>query len=182
MLFNRGATGGETSLLSALLRDAERRLTDLGGLPQCRNVFEFSRALSAQRQRPLHLVPMEIRPSDPCGIWLATPAADIITYEAAASGPHQSHIIAHELGHILYGHSGATTSNDETARLLFPDLDPSLVKDLMLRSGYSNRQEREAECMATMLLEHLNRSTKTGENQPHGSVSLVLNRIRQSFG
>jgi hypothetical protein len=149
-------------------------------MPPCRDVVEFAEALSAKRGIPLHLLPVTIRPSDPCGLWLSTPEADFITYEAVTSRPHQHHIIAHELGHMIYGHKGISAANSVTAQLLFPDLDPGLVQDLLGRSGYTERQEQEAEMMATIIQDRL-RHRPDAEIENPGTADETLGRIRRSL-
>ncbi|WP_314173995.1 ImmA/IrrE family metallo-endopeptidase [Streptomyces winkii] len=88
-----------------------------------------------------------------------TQSVDFIVYEADTSKPHQDHIIAHELAHMVCGHrSGAGADVDnETARLLFPDLDPGLLRKILGRTSYSTVQEREAEVTASLILERINR-------------------------
>jgi hypothetical protein len=164
--------------LTSLRRAAQRQL-DSVHMPPCRDVIEFAQALSVKRGIPLHILPVTIRSSDPCGLWLSTPAADFIAYEAAASRPHQYHIIAHELGHMIYGHRGVTAAGAVT-RLLFPDLDPSLVEDMLGRSGYTERQEQEAEMMATIIQDRLRHPPATRTADPE-SADVVLDRIRRSL-
>lgn len=88
-----------------------------------------------------------------------TQTVDFIVYESETSKPHQDHIIAHELAHMVCGHrSGAGgTVDDETARLLFPDLAPELVQKILGRGNYSSVEEREAEVTASLILERINR-------------------------
>lgn len=163
--------------LSAMRRAAKRKLESLH-MPPCRDVVEFAEALSAKRGIPLHVLPVTIRPSDPCGLWLSTPEADFITYEAVASRPHQHHIIAHELGHMIYGHRGVSAASSVTTQLLFPDLDPSLVQDLLGRSGYTERQEQEAEMMATIIQDRLREAPEAADP---ASADGILDRIRRSL-
>jgi hypothetical protein len=167
-------------LLSSSVRRAAKRKLESLQMPPCRDVVEFAEALSAKRGIPLHLLPVTIRPSDPCGLWLSTPEADFITYEAVTSRPHQHHIIAHELGHIIYGHKGISAASSVTAQLLFPDLDPSLVQDLLGRTGYTERQEQEAEMMATIIQDRL-RHKPDAEVEDPASADETLGRIRRSL-
>jgi hypothetical protein len=164
--------------LPSMRRAAKRKLESMH-MPPCRDVVEFAQALSSKRGIPLHLLPVTIRPTDPCGLWLSTPEADFITYEAVASRPHQHHIIAHELGHMIYGHRGLSAASSVTSHLLFPDLDPSLVQDIIGRSGYTERQEQEAEVMATIIQDRL-RHMPDAEADP-ASEDGVLGRIRRSL-
>lgn len=164
--------------VSAMRRAAKEKLESLA-LPACGDVFEFAAALSAKRGIPLELLAITIRPTAPCGLWLSTSATDFIIYEAAASRQHQHHIIAHELGHIIYGHTGISAVATETSRLLFPDLDPALVRDLLGRSGYTERQEQQAEVMATIIQDSLRSEGAAADGTT--SADEVLVRIRRSL-
>ncbi|MEU1779088.1 toxin [Streptomyces abikoensis] len=137
--------------LTRLRRDYEARLAELM-LPAPCGIQELADRLSEQRGRPLHLIPIAMRAAQPCGLWIAADAADFVIFEARTTRPHQDHIIAHELAHIMCGHRSSSSLDDATARLVFPDLDPELVRDMLQRTNYSDAQEREAELMASLIL------------------------------
>ncbi|CAM5346785.1 Toxin OS=Streptomyces rimosus subsp. rimosus (strain ATCC / DSM 40260 / JCM 4667 / NRRL 2234)OX=1265868 GN=SRIM_020250 PE=4 SV=1 [Streptomyces rimosus subsp. rimosus] len=61
----------------------------------------------------------------------------------------------HELGHIICCHRGAGWLDEASARLLFPDLDPDLVRDMLLRATYDDVQEQEAEIIAYLLAQQM---------------------------
>ncbi|MFI5493434.1 hypothetical protein [Actinoplanes sp. NPDC051859] len=165
-------------VLGRLRRRCESLLSSLD-ISDTRSVQEFATALSRRRGIALHLLPMTLRPSEPCGMWLATAAADFVIYEAEASKHHQDHIIAHELGHIIYGHRGVVGIATESSRLLFPDLDPSLVRDILQRSGYSDVQELEAETMATVIQNRIRRAVASDDGP--GDCDDTLDRIKRSL-
>jgi hypothetical protein len=78
-------------------------------------------------------------------MWLATKGADYVVYERNTSAPHRDHVILHELGHILCEHTGG-----DSAGVLFPQLDPAVVRTMLARGHevYSTGQEAEAEYVA----------------------------------
>ncbi|BFU47388.1 hypothetical protein [Krasilnikovia sp. MM14-A1004] len=115
------------------------------------------------------------------GVWVTTHDTDLVLYEAATSTPHRHHIIAHELAHMLCGHSGVEAIDDEAARLLFPDLDPALVQQMLRRSGYPHRDEQEAEVVATVLLERLNRAVPEEVGCIPMEDAAILARIDRSL-
>jgi hypothetical protein len=73
----------------------------------------------------------------------------------------------HELGHIICCHRGAGGLDEASARLLFPDLDPDLVRDMLLRATYDDVQEQEAEIIAYLLSERM-REAPSSPAEPAG--------------
>ncbi|MEU8589995.1 toxin [Streptomyces sp. NPDC048664] len=121
---------------------------------------------------------MALDASDPSGLWLGLGDADYIVHEEWTSQRHQEHIIAHELGHMICGHRSAPQEGH--LPILFPDLDPALVKDLLLRQDYSDAQERDAEIMAFLLEESMGIHDDTSLPAP-SSLDPVVRRIQQSL-
>ncbi|MFG7940487.1 toxin [Streptomyces cacaoi] len=136
---------------------SEATLRALGlGCP--RSATEVRDVLVRERNRPIEIVPMALPKPGACGMWIATEHTDVIVHEAETSKPHQEHIILHEFAHMICAHVGADSVRSEQATgLLFPDLDPAFVRGVLMRSAYDTDQEQEAEVMATVLLDWLNR-------------------------
>ncbi|WP_162562076.1 ImmA/IrrE family metallo-endopeptidase [Salinispora vitiensis] len=66
-------------------------------------------------------MPIDTTATGVCGLWVTTATKDYIAFERQTSPAHQDHIVLHELGHILCGHTGdlvdswaegRTSSND----------------------------------------------------------------------
>lgn len=112
----------------------------------CDRLFEL-------RGRPIKLVPLPMPASNPCGMWVAAQHEDIIFFDTNTTSSHQEHIILHELGHIICCHRGSGVLDDENARVLFPNLDPQIVRDMLMRATYDDVQEQEAEIIAFLLTE-----------------------------
>jgi hypothetical protein len=87
----------------------------------------------------------------PCGLWVGTTQTDHIFHEAGTTPWHRTHIILHEVAHMLLGHDGGGSWR-ELGRLLAPDVDPALVRLILGRSTYSTAEEQGAEMMASMIL------------------------------
>lgn len=138
------------SQLKRLRKAGARRIAELG-LPEVDDVAELCRHLGEVRDRPITLVPMQMPASHPCGMWVAARDEDLIFYDANTTSAHQEHIILHELGHIICCHRGAGWLDEASARLLFPNLDPDVVRDMLLRATYDDVQEQEAEIIAYLL-------------------------------
>ncbi|GGQ79506.1 toxin [Couchioplanes azureus] len=140
-----------------LRRRCRRRLTALD-LPATPSMAALCEQLARRRRRPIHLLAMPAQDAQPCGVWLSLSDADVIAYEAGTNSRHQDHIIAHELAHLICGHSMMDGSGPLDTRRLFPDLDPAMVRALLQRGHYSDEQEQEAEVMASLLLSRARRT------------------------
>ncbi len=119
-------------------------------LPDPFSVPALCDAIAAQRGRTLYLHPLEKPagvPDMPCGMWVATDVADHVFFEQQTSTFHQEHIILHELGHMICGHT--LPMLDE----IDPADGPELVQQALRRTSYNTRQEQEAELVATLILE-----------------------------
>jgi Zn-dependent peptidase ImmA (M78 family) len=88
----------------------------------------------------------------PFGAWLAAKDADYILYQQETSKAHQDHIIVHELSHMLAEHA-SDEGDDDLLVSLYPDLAPDAVRQALRRPGYGDQHEREAETVATIILE-----------------------------
>ncbi|WP_410567553.1 hypothetical protein [Amycolatopsis sp. cmx-4-61] len=106
---------------------------------------------------------------------------DVVAYEAETSRTHQDHIIAHELAHIMCGHTGIVPIDGNVARLVFPNLDPGLVRDMLNRADYGDEHELEAEIMASVILRRMNaRPERSGPTPPEEDQE-VLARLEKTF-
>jgi hypothetical protein len=128
------------------------------------DVTELCRKVGEQRGKAIRLVPHRIPVPGPFGAWVATKSADYIIYQRETSKPHQGHIILHELGHILAGHHSISSDaglvdaltpdvDPATLREQYPDLEPESVRRALRRTSYDCDHEREAETVATIILE-----------------------------
>jgi hypothetical protein len=160
-------------LFTRLVQDCERRLDALH-LPPSASMTALCDHISGSRGRPVCLVSVDLGGARPSGLWLAAPEADLIAYDATTSRLHQRHIIAHELAHIICDHRAVEPIDDDTARVLFPDLDPQLVRESLRRTSYSDVQEMEAEITASLILASVARSATHDSSDPIGALYRVL--------
>ena len=86
------------------------------------------------------------------GLWIGTAEADYVYYEQGTTPFHATAIALHEIAHILLGHSGPMTWQD-IARVLAPGAHPALVRLILGRSAYDTAEERDAETLASLILE-----------------------------
>lgn len=134
-----------------LRRLCEQRLCNLE-LPVPFDVWSLRDRLVQQRGRPITLQPIASE-AGLLGLWVATDAADVIFYAADTSSLHQQHIILHELSHLLCGHQVLPPSDPAYLQLLLPDISPETIWRVLGRAAYSTDEEREAELLASLILE-----------------------------
>ncbi|MFE2106875.1 ParH-like protein [Kitasatospora sp. NPDC059463] len=133
-------------------------------LPEPFGIPALTEALARRRGRPIELIPLSGPVDAPCGALVSTDRADYIGYPLDTTALHQQHIVLHEIGHLLCGHTGGTAPGASVAQALLPRLPGELVHRVLGRSAYSERQEQEAELVASLALHralHRPRATVT---------------------
>jgi hypothetical protein len=163
-----------------LRRRCEDKLRELY-VPQPFELGAFLADLERVRERPVELMPITARPDSPCGLWISMPLADYIFYEQHTEPLHRTHIICHEVGHMLFGHRGRPW-DDAIIRLLMPSLDPKLVRSILGRNAYSTEEEREAETLASLLLERAATPPPAPATPVPEHLAAVLSRVESTFG
>jgi hypothetical protein len=126
-------------------------------VPEPFDLESLCRQLGEQRSRPIALMPTAMAFGNLCGLWLATARSDYVFYEDDTSRLHQKHIVFHELGHLLRGHSASRTLDSDIARALTAAVEPTDVQRVLGRDTYSDDQEYEAELIATLMLRRISR-------------------------
>lgn len=157
----------------------ERRILDLE-LPTPCDVAALCKMLEDRRNRPIVLVPLPMPASYPCGMWVAAEVEDLIFYDTNTTSAHQEHIILHELGHIICGHQGVGMLDDTNARRLFPNIDPEVVRDMLMRMNYDDVQEQEAEVVAHLLAERVDHSLRPSDQESVAEEG-VIGRIERTL-
>lgn len=125
-------------------------------LPDPFSVSALCDSIAAQRGRKLYLHPLD-KPDGvvdmPCGMWVATDVADHVFFEQQTSTFHQEHIILHELGHMICGHTIASLGDGFDPAAVGSDDTGEIVRQALTRASYNTVQEREAELVATLIRE-----------------------------
>lgn len=158
------------------LRDVRRqceRLLDDVGMPDPFDVDAFRVAVARRRGRPIRMVPQQ-RMVGPCGVLVSLQHEDFVFYEAGTSPVHRDHIIAHELGHLLCDHVPKERLGDDVLQALLPDLDLAMVRRALARTSYGDREEQEAEMIASL--------TVGRRCDPRPVADPVLGRLHRSLG
>lgn len=91
--------------------------------------------LGQLRGTPIILVEWDLSAHGPFAVLISRANEDVIAYQAKTTKTHQAHIILHEVGHII--------ANDLHGR------NPA---GMQLRTYYSNREERDAEIIASTIM------------------------------
>jgi hypothetical protein len=139
--------------MNKIRRRCRARLRQLT-LPDPFDLAELCQMVSVRRGRPLHVrgIPGPAGRPRPCGIWIATAAADWVFVEQGTSPLHRQHIVLHELAHLLCDHSSAELPENSMVSGLFPDLSPAMVTSVLSRASYASDYEREAETLASLIM------------------------------
>lgn len=164
----------------AVRHRCEAVLADVA-IPSPFDLGQFCQALGARRGRPIHLVAKTVA-DGPCGILLALADADLIFFEADTSPLHRDHIVLHEIGHVLCDHTVNDRIHDDVLRRLFPSCEPSVVHRILGRAGYTDTEEREAEMIATLVLERATRTSTPSATPAAGDMAGVLARLQATLG
>ncbi|MBV9845049.1 MAG: hypothetical protein JOZ47_08270 [Kutzneria sp.] len=134
-----------------LRKRCRRLLQDLDVRPPL-DVEELCRRLAACRGRPIKLVPYPIEVPGPFGLWFMTDTADFIFYQQQTTRPHQHHIILHEIGHMIADHPSDEADTDALVAIMGHTPRGEVSRSLR-RTCYDSDYEREAELIATIILE-----------------------------
>jgi hypothetical protein len=163
-----------------LRRRCERILGDLDAAADL-DIRQLCDHVGQRQGKPIHLVAESLPTGSPSGLTVRTGAFDAIIYERNTSPLHQTHIIGHELGHVLCGHQNAPVIDADASRLLLPNLDPALVQSVLGRTNYTAVQEREAEMIASLILrrEAIRTSAPAPVTDPR--VAPLLNRLEHTL-
>jgi hypothetical protein len=134
-------------------------------LPDPFEIEGFVGSLATKRGRRIELMPVAANPDLPCGLVLTTRDADLIVYRADTTPLHREHILLHEAAHILCGHDDSAAGEGafaSAAQALMPHLSPDLVRSVLGRTVYSEPDEHEAELVASLIRQRVERRGRAG--------------------
>ncbi|CAM4392144.1 hypothetical protein [Nocardiopsis rhodophaea] len=118
------------------------------------DIHELVARVASWQNRPITLIPRTMSAGLPCGLWIAGNSRDFIYHEENTTPLHQEHIIAHELGHIIFGHQEDDPEFDEhVAKLMMPSLPQVVIERALGRTHQHRACENEAETFASITME-----------------------------
>ncbi|MFD8783769.1 hypothetical protein [Kitasatospora sp. NPDC059599] len=148
-------------------------------------------SIASTRERPIRIHAIEHEGSSskaPCGAWIALERADHIFVENATSPLHRSHIILHELCHMLLGHSCLPTDEHEPSPVSaaqrrslgevlsveeWAGFPINRIVSLLGRTSYTHADEKAAEGLAGVLARRI-RQTEEAAQRPTDPLSSHL--------
>ena len=92
-------------------RAAERRCAAIVAeldIPVPFDLGQFLARLVLQRNKVIYLHPFTSGPGVPCGLWIGTAEANHVFHEEGTTPWHKTHIVLHEIAHLLLDHDDAT--------------------------------------------------------------------------
>lgn len=136
-------------------RDLTARCQELAAalpLPAPWDLQTFIAELAEARGRPIELRQVSTVDFDsPCGALVSLTDRDVIGY-VTSTPLHEEHIILHEVGHLVCGHSDTRLADSPMVAALVPDLPRELVESVLGRSAFDATTEQEAELVASLYL------------------------------
>ncbi|WP_053688936.1 hypothetical protein [Streptomyces sp. WM6372] len=157
-VLKRSPSAQETSARENRLRDAQlrshsRRLIRRLAPQLPLSVTTLCELLGEDRGTPISLLEWDLPADGPFGVLISRQDEDVIAYQAKTTKAHQAHIILHEVGHIIAY-----------------DIEGERPADMQLRTCYSDRDERDAEIIASTIMNQAismsRRARRYGLDQP----------------
>ncbi|ADG78171.1 hypothetical protein TPAU25S_03083 [Tsukamurella paurometabola] len=148
------------------------------------SVEDLRAAVARHQQRTICLTPFALESAAVHGLLLSTDDVDYIVFEQNTMPFHQEHIILHELGHIMLAHASSTAVGEMVVSSQPYALSTAglpgegTATRILGRHTYEDRQELEAEVMASILGQrltaHRHRSAPCPTVRPDPRVVRIL--------
>lgn len=151
-------------------------------VPQPFDLPQFLASVGEHRGRriQLFLVPgLAAGDGFPNGWWTKLDDEDQIYVEQGTSPLHRDAIALHEVGHMLCDHYPDEILDTTALRQALPDLEPAALAHMFAtRHNYSQIEEREAEMVASLLIERAG----LGHARVDGKPSKLIDRLGEALG
>lgn len=96
---------------------------------------------------------------------------------------HQDAVVAHEVAHILLGHSGKLAESEANGvQEYFPDLDLAEVRRLLGRGSHSSLEEYEAEFLGTLILSRMTTGRDISDRLRRAQKETGSRELWRAFG
>lgn len=151
-------------------------------LPDPFDLPEFCSWFGRRQGREIVLLSHEMAVGGLCGTWMRTAKADYVFYEASTSKLHQTHIVLHELAHILRRHVPGSELSKDLVRSIAPGIKVSDVFRVLGRDSYNDDDEFEAELIATLILRRIGRQrVREAPKATNPTAEEIIARITNSL-
>ncbi|MEV0530818.1 regulator component [Kitasatospora sp. NPDC050463] len=127
---------------------------------------ELVQAVSTLIGRPIYVEARDMKGNFACGLRERYSDREVISFEINTSPLHRSHIICHELAHILCGHKGSIRYADIPSDEELADMIDWSVLGISARTSYEEQDEQEAELMASLIVQRMYRATVMPAKRP----------------
>lgn len=137
-------------------------------IPRSGDLNAFVTAVAQQRGRCIRLLPFDLGPDAPSGLWLKEPAVDWIVYDSKSGAQQREAIVCHEIAHMLLGHDRAVDGVELS--VVAPYLSPEVTARFLAPAPPT--WKADAEIVATTLATELaRRAYEHGSGEDSGSAS-----------
>ncbi|MFD0362393.1 hypothetical protein ACFQZZ_13180 [Nocardia sp. GCM10030253] len=124
------------------------RMAEMLAVPQPWTLAAFIERAEGVTGKRIRLLPAPglVAEGAPCGLVLERAAEIVVAYDAMASDADVSHIVRHEVGHLLLNQIGRAPDRSmaEALDTVFPGLDPDEV--LHALGPHDRGDERQCRC------------------------------------
>ncbi|MDX3227821.1 hypothetical protein [Streptomyces sp. ME19-01-6] len=155
-----GYEDGAGMRVGRIRRRCKQLIKELG-LPATTDLPGLCDLVAGRVGRPVHLVPMSLG-GVVSGMTASTDEGFWIFYELRTSPWHQTHIVLHEVGHLLLGHDQDPAVTEDALRMWAPSVDVTtamrrlgMTADFARHHCYDDLTERETEVLGTLLMERV---------------------------
>lgn len=129
-------------------------------LPVPFDLAELRQRIADERGRPLSILAWKpgAVPASITGACIPYGDRDVIYHQPWATGLHRTQIVLHEIAHLVCGHLPQDTANPKAGAWLTSQLDQlelaAFQRMFARHDNYDDEQEREAEMLASLMMEH----------------------------
>lgn len=118
-------------------------------VPASGDLADLVAAVATERCRAITLLDYDLPADAPSGLWLQMTDVDYIVSARSLTADHRRVVICHELAHMLLDHRPRDGQVDTS--LIAPSISPDVAARYFTRHGYEDRDEADAESLATVL-------------------------------
>ncbi|WP_030612478.1 hypothetical protein [Streptomyces sclerotialus] len=159
--WRRTGTEDGTAMRVRRIRRRCKQLVQELALPAATDLPGLCEVVARRVGRPVHIAPMSLG-GVVSGMTAGTDDGWWVFYERQTSPWHQTHIVLHELSHLLLGHEQDPTVTENALKVWTPSMDVATAARRMGLTArfarhhcYDDATERETEVLGTLLMAHL---------------------------